>query len=215
MGIEGFNLYQVPPWMLEKLKQSCHLWYMFISAEHISNSEDWDEVKWYFRRGSVLESESQEDILRVLAEGKLPKLSLKLDWGLLHFYLRVDWQDCNHEWQHRNQFEDSGHRLLLFPNASTNNLLLVDAFTTGMYMPFDIYVSYYTFSEVQQLREALAAVFKEDFESRLDKIQQLGKDVTIYRGNQDYYFNQYFNEFSEFYKNAVTVEKSVILQAIC
>lgn len=214
MGIEGFDLYQVSPWMLSKLKHSCQ-WNVFTSAKDISNP-DWNEVKWHFRRNLVLESESQEDMIRVLAEGKYSnKLSLELGWGFLHFYLSADWQGYNEEWQHRNQFEDSGDRVPQITKHPANNLLLVDAFTTGTYMPYDRYVSYYTSNQVQQLKLAVLTVFQEDFESRLNQIQCLGKDVTFYRGNQEHYFNQYFNEFASFYKDAATAGKSVILQAIC
>lgn len=215
MAIEGFDLYQVSVWMLEKLKHGCQ-WNVFTSAKDISNPEDWNEVKWHFRRGLVLESESQEDIIRVLAEGKYSnKLSLELGWGFLHFYLSADWQAYNEEWQHRNQFEDSGDRFPLLSRHPANNLLLVDAFTTGTYMPFDPYISYYTPNDVQKLSLAVLTVFQEDFESRLNQIQCLGKDVTIYRGNREHYFNQYFNEFASFYKDAATAGKAVILQAIC
>ncbi len=203
------------PWALKKLAQSRSLWNVFTNAQYISKPEDWNEVQWYFRQSEVLEAESKEDVLRIMAEGRAPEFSLEIDWGLLHFYLSANWWAYNNEWQHRDQFQDSSDRSSITSHHPSNNLLMLDVFTTATYTSHDRYVSYYTLEEVQQINNALKTLFAENFESRLDQIEQLGRDVTIFRGNQKHYFNQYFDKFLEFYRDAVEDRKAVILQAIC
>jgi len=215
MGIEGFSIYTVSPWALKKLDQSHYLWQVFTSAKYISKPEDWKEVQWYFRQSKVLEAESKEDILHILEEGRIPEFSLETSWGLLHFYLSADWWAYNNEWQHRKQFRDSSDRSPIISYHPTNNLLILDVFTTATYTSHDRYVSYYTLEEVQQIDNALKMLFTESFESRLNQIERLGRDVTIFRGNEGYYFSQYFDRFLEFYGDVAEDGNAVILQAIC
>lgn len=215
MGIEGFGIYSVSPWALSKLEQSCYLWNAFLGAKYISKHEDWNEIQRYFRKSKVLEVESKEDILHILIEGRTSEVFLELGWGLLHFYLSASWDAYNNEWQHENRFKDSVDRPPIVSYHSDNNLLMLDVFTTTTYTSHDRYVAYYTSDEVRQIHNLLKQVLGEDFESRLDRIEQLGKEVTIYRNNQDYYFERYFDKFSDFYTDAAKGKRAVILQAIC
>ncbi len=77
MGIEAFSIYKVSPWALKTLNQSRHLWNVFTSTQDTSKPEDWNEVQLYFIPSEVLEAESKEDVLRIMAEGKAPKFSLE------------------------------------------------------------------------------------------------------------------------------------------
>lgn len=153
---------------------------MFTNAKDISKPEDWQEVQWYFLQSKVLEAESKEDILRILEEGRSSEFFLETNWGLLHFYLSADWWAYNNEWQHRDQFRDSRDRSPITSYHLSNNLLILDVFTTATYTSHDRYVSSYPSEEVQQINNALKMLFTESFESRLNQIEQLGRDVTIF-----------------------------------
>ncbi|MCX7596224.1 MAG: hypothetical protein N2235_21190 [Fischerella sp.] len=98
MKIKEISFYQVSPHMLKKLKQSLKLWHEFTNIISFSEARNLDEVKRYLLHNSVLEPESQEDILRILAEGKPSKLSFEFAYShCLHCYLSAGYQGDKYE----------------------------------------------------------------------------------------------------------------------
>ncbi|HAX78933.1 MAG TPA: hypothetical protein DCY88_24680 [Cyanobacteria bacterium UBA11372] len=178
------KVWQVSPYILEKVKEYPDILTLLSWSEHISEPHGWLRE---------LIEKFNDDISLIIAEGKTEFLDLVTGWHSMH-------------WFFTGESEEYNLPFIVSEIPNRNEPLLVNAVLGGTRIKADFDLRYFTPDEVKQVAKALSIIAKEEnFVERWKKLKQPPRTSRIYfwyiEDDWDENFIDFTN-FVEYYKNA-------------